>query len=101
MVATPTQAAQNAGSQTVSKSWVLTLMLGSAVVIFVSNARNGKPQDGGQYIAIGIVGFILLFLAEFAEDLANAFALLFFIGVILNSPNGIPIITPKASTTTS
>ena len=84
---------------------IVLLLLGSGVVIFVQNARNGKAQDGSQYIAIGVVGFMLLFLSEFVPEIAFAFAALFFVAVLLNSPNGIPLIgsaggnSTKANTT--
>src|ERR1035438_3893574 len=85
------------GKGTGEKTHVILLLLGSAVIIFVENAKDGKPQDGNQYIAIGVVGFILLFLAEWLPALAFAFALLFFVAVILNSPNGIPVIESSGS----
>lgn len=75
------------------KEMIIVLLAGSAVLIFVQHARNGKAQNGKQFIAIGIVGFMLLFLAEFIPDLAFAFAILFFVGVLLNSPNGVPVIS--------
>ena len=74
---------------------IVLLLMGSGVIIFVQNARNGKPQNGGQYIAIGVVGFILLFMSEFIPEIAFAFASLFFVAVLLNSPNGIPVIDSK------
>lgn len=74
---------------------IVLLLLGSGVVIFVQNARSGKPQNGGQYIAIGVVGFILLFMGEFIPEFAFALAALFFVSVLLNSPNGIPLIDSK------
>jgi hypothetical protein len=80
---------------------IVLLMSGAAVVIFVQNAKNGKAQDGNQYIAIGVVGFILLFLSEFFPSIGFAFAVLFFVAVMLNSPNGIPVIDSKSKTSTT
>ena len=96
-------AAGHTGAHAVSSEYVggdvstqiVLLLLGSGVVIFVQNARNGKAQDGGQYIAIGVVGFMLLFLSEFVPEIAFAFTILFFVAVLLNSPNGIPLIGAK------
>lgn len=76
---------------------ILLMMTGSAVVIFVQNAKKGTPQQGDQFIAIGIVGFVLLFIASFWPEVAFGFAILFFVSVILNSPNGIPVIAPSTS----
>lgn len=75
------------------KQMIIVLLAGSAVLIFVQHARSGQAQNGKQYIALGIVGFMLLFLAEFAPDVAFALAILFFIGILLNSPNGIPVVS--------
>ena len=80
---------------------IVLLLLGSSVIIFVQNARMGRPQNGDQYIAIGIVGFILLFVSEFWPAIAFGFATLFFVAVLLNSPNGIPVIAPTKNTTPS
>jgi hypothetical protein len=78
-----------------NKELIILIMAGSAVLVFVQNTRRGQPQDGRQYVAIGVVGFFLLFFAEFAPSLAFAFALLFGLSVILNSPNGVPIVASK------
>src|SRR5450830_691559 len=75
---------------------ILLMMTGSAVVIFVQNAKKGNPQQGDQFIAIGIVGFVLLFIAAFWPEIGFGFAILFYVSVLLNSPNGIPVIAPSA-----
>lgn len=75
------------------KQYIVMLLAGSAVLIFVQHVRSGKAQDGKQFIAIGVVGFMLLFLAEFAPEIAFGFAALFFLIILLNSPNGIPVVS--------
>lgn len=79
---------------------ILLLLISSAGLIFIDNARSGKGQTGQQYIALGIAGFILLFLGQFAPEIAFAFTLLIFVGIIFNSPNGIPFVSEGSSTTT-
>ena len=81
-----------------NRELIILIMVGSAILIYIQHARNGTPQDGTQFVAIGVVGFVLLFIAAFAPAIAFAFALLFGVAVALNSPNGVPIISqPKAS----
>jgi hypothetical protein len=75
-----------------NKELIIVLLAGSAVLVFVQHARSGQGQNGTQYIAIGVVGFMLLFLAEFAPEIAFGLAVLFFVGIMLNSPNGVPVI---------
>jgi hypothetical protein len=75
---------------------IIMLLAGSAVLVFVQHARSNTPQSGRQFIAIGIVGFLLLFVSEFASDIALAFATLFFIAILLNSPKGIPVVSESA-----
>lgn len=74
------------------KELIIVLLAGSAVLVFVQHARSGQGQNGTQFIAIGVVGFMLLFLSEFAPEIAFGLAILFFIGVFLNSPNGVPVV---------
>lgn len=101
-------AAAHTGGHTASSTYmgdnvstqIVLLLLASGVVIFVQHARQGEPQQGDQYIAIGIVGFIMLFMAEFIPEFAFAFTLLFFVAVLLNSPNGIPVIAPTKKVST-
>lgn len=78
---------------------ILLLMVASAGMIFVDHARSGQPQPGNQFAAVGIVGFVLLGVGEFAPAVAFAFALLFFIAIVLNSPRGIPFIAASTPTT--
>lgn len=79
---------------------VLMLVL-AAVIIFIQHDSTGKPQDGIQYTAIGVVGFALLILAQFAPDIAFAFTILFLVAVILNSPNGVPLLSKAKSASSS
>jgi hypothetical protein len=72
---------------------ILVLLVVSAGVIFIQKERSGKGQDGKQFMALGIVGFILLLLAQFLPDLALAFTGLFTLAVVLNNPNGIPFVS--------
>lgn len=78
---------------------ILLLLISSAGLIFIDNARSGKGQSGDQYLALGIMGFVLLFLGQFAPELAFAFTLLVFVAIILNSPNGIPFVPGTSSDT--
>lgn len=71
---------------------IIVMMVVSAGLIFIDHDRSGKPQDGNQFIALGIVGFFLLVLDQFWSELALAFAALFTVSIILNTPNGIPFI---------
>jgi len=74
----------------------MLLLILAGVIIFIQKERSGKGQDGRQYAALGVVGFILLMLANFWPDMAFLFTLLFVTAVILNSPNGVPFITQKS-----
>lgn len=80
-----------------NKEAIILLMTASAVIIFVQHARSGQSQDGNQYVAIAVVGFFLLLLASFLPEIAFAFALLFTLGVVLNSPNGVPLLPKDAA----
>jgi hypothetical protein len=77
---------------------ILMLLASSAGLIFIDNARANKPQSGEQYLALGIMGFILLFLGQFAPEIAFAFTVLVFVSIILNSPNGIPFVPSQTAT---
>lgn len=83
---------------------ILLLLVLAAVIIFIQHDKSGNPQSGSQYAALGVVGFILLVLAQFWAELALTFTILFVVSIILNSPNGIPVIggsstpTPAAGT---
>jgi hypothetical protein len=80
---------------------ILLLLVSSAGIIFIDSVREGKGLEGQQFIALGVAGFVLLFLGQFFPEIAFAFTLLFFVGVLLNSPNGIPFVSTGSSTTTS
>lgn len=82
-----------------SGTGTILMLVASGVLVFVDHARAGKPQDGNQYVALGVVGFALLFLGEFAPDLAFGFSLLILVSIILNSPNGLPFIPQKKQST--
>lgn len=71
---------------------ILLLLVLAAVVIFIQADRTNKPQNGAQYAALGVVGFILLVLAQFWAEAALAMTILFVVSIILNSPNGIPVV---------
>lgn len=71
---------------------VVLVLVVSAAVVFIQHQRSGQGQSGEQFIAIGVVGFILLLIGEFAPDVAFAMALLFLVGILLNSPNGVPVL---------
>lgn len=77
---------------------ILLLLISTGGIIFIDHARSGQGQPGDQYAALGITGFILLFLGQFWPEVAFAFALLIMISVVLNSPNGIPFISRDAPT---
>ena len=79
---------------------ILLLLISSAGIIFIDNERSGKGQSGDQYIALGIAGFVLLFLGQFAPTVAFAFTMLIFISILLNSPNGIPFVQNAGSAST-
>lgn len=78
---------------------IVLILAVSAAVVFIQHVRSGQGQDGEQYIAIGVVGFILLIIGEFAPDVAFALALLFLVAILLNSPNGVPVVAGAASKT--
>lgn len=83
---------------------ILLLLILAGVIIFIQHDNSGKAQDGTQYAALGVVGFILLVLAQFWPDIAFTFTVLFVVAVVLNSPNGIPVIgkaTQGAASTTA
>lgn len=84
------------GVSTSETKAILLLMTMSAVVIFVQNARTGKPQSAEQFIAVGVVGFILLMLGNVSPPLGLSFAILFFVAIVLNSPNGVPLVAATA-----
>lgn len=77
---------------------ILLLLVSSAGIIFIDHARAGQPQPGDQYAALGIAGFILLFLGQFMPELAFAFTVLILVSIILNSPNGIPFMSSGQNT---
>lgn len=72
---------------------ILMLLVSSAGIIFIDHARSGQPQPGNQYAALGIVGFVLLFLGQFWPEIAFAFTVLIFVSIIFNAPNGLPFIS--------
>lgn len=82
-----------------SNEQILLLMAASAAMIFIDKDRSGEGQDGTQYLALGIVGFVLLFIGEFWPEGAFGMALLIFISIILNSPRGLPFVPSKTAST--
>lgn len=87
-----TSAATSAFGGGDNEELIIVMMVVSAGLIFIDHDRSGKAQDGNQYVALGIVGFFLLVLDKFWPELALAFAGLFTVSIILNTPNGIPFI---------
>ena len=77
---------------------ILLLLVSSAGIVFIDHARSGQPQPGNQYAALGIVGFVLLFLGQFWPEIAFSFTVLIFVSIIFNSPNGLPFISSSSST---
>jgi hypothetical protein len=71
---------------------IVMLLVLAGVIIFIQHDKSGKPQSGVQFAALGVVGFVLLVLAQFWPGVAFTFTILFVVAVILNSPNGIPIV---------
>jgi hypothetical protein len=71
---------------------ILLLLILAAVVIFIQTDKSGKQQSGTQYAALGVVGFILLVIAQFWAGFALGMTVLFVVSIILNSPDGIPVI---------
>lgn len=80
---------------------ILLLLVFCGAIIFIQHDKDGKPQDGAQYAALGVVGFLLLFLAQFWPELALTFTILFVVAVVLNSPNGVPLISSSTAATTA
>jgi hypothetical protein len=76
---------------------ILLLLVLAGVIIFIQHDVSGKPQDGTQYAALGVVGFILLVLSQFWPEVALTFTVLFVVAVVLNSPNGVPLISKATS----
>jgi hypothetical protein len=98
-VATKSGAAQVTPKlQSDKEQQIMLLLILAGVIIFVQKQRSGKGQDGVQYAALGVVGFVLLMLANFWPDVAFLFTLLFVTAVILNSPKGIPFISAGTPT---
>lgn len=77
---------------------IIMLLVSSAGIIFIDHAKNGQPQPGNQYAALGIVGFVLLFLGQFWPELSFAFTVLIFVSIIFNAPNGLPFIGANSGT---
>lgn len=77
---------------------ILLLLVSSAGIIFIDHARAGNPQPGNQYAALGIVGFIILFIGQFAPEIAFAFTILLMVSIIFNAPNGLPFISNSSPT---
>jgi hypothetical protein len=71
---------------------ILLLLVLAAVIIFIQTENSSKALDGQQFAALGVVGFILLVLAQFWPEVALTFTVLFVLSIILNSPNGVPVI---------
>jgi len=88
-------AASNVGGD--NDELIIVMMIVSAGLIFIDHDRSGKPQDGNQFIALGIVGFFLLVLDRFWPELAVGLAALFTVSIILNTPNGIPFVPSSTS----
>jgi hypothetical protein len=81
--------------------YILLLLILCAVIVFIQHDRTGEPQSGTQYAAIGVVGFVLLVLAQFWPELAFTFTVLFFVSIVLNSPNGVPLISSSTSSSST
>lgn len=71
---------------------IVLLLVLAGVIIFIQHDKSGQAQSGVQFAALGVVGFVLLVIASFWPDVAFLFTILFVVAVILNSPNGIPIV---------
>jgi ABC-type proline/glycine betaine transport system permease subunit len=78
---------------------ILLLLVLATVIVFIQHDASGKAQDGTQYAALGIVGFFLLVLTQFWPSVALTLTILFVISIILNSPNGVPLVSKVASST--
>lgn len=84
-------AASNMGGD--NDELIILLMVVSAGLIFIDHDRSGKPQSGNQFIALGIIGFVLLLLDRFWSEVAVGLAMLFTVSIVLNTPNGIPFVS--------
>jgi hypothetical protein len=71
---------------------ILLLLILAAVIVFIQTDKSGKAQNGVQYAALGVVGFFLLVLSQFWPSVALTFTILFVASIILNSPNGVPVV---------
>jgi hypothetical protein len=76
---------------------ILLLLVLAGVIIFIQHDASGKAQQGTQFAALGVVGFILLVIAQFSPEIAMAFTVLFVVAVVLNSPNGVPLVSKATS----
>ena len=76
-----------------SNTGTFVLLIGTAGMILVDDLQGHGKFNEIQFVALGIVGAIILFVGTFVPDLAFAFAALFALSVLLNSPNGIPFVT--------
>jgi hypothetical protein len=79
------------------EQYILLLLVLCSVIVFIQHDASGKPQDGNQFAAIGVVGFLLLVLSQFIPELALTFTILFTVAIILNSPKGVPLISSATS----
>lgn len=85
------------GKSNVEQQMLLLLIL-CGIIIFIQSERSGKGLNGVQFAALGVVGFFLLVLAQFWAEVAFAFTILFTVSIVLNSPNGIPLIGSGGTT---
>lgn len=107
MAAARVAASHGAASQVIpqgssdKEQQLLLLLIVAGIIIFIQHEKSGQPQQGTQYAALGVVGFGLLFLANFWPDGAFMFGLLFVLAILLNSPNGIPVVGGSSSSASS
>ena len=76
---------------------ILLLLVLATVIVFIQTDKSGKQQSGVQYAALGVVGFFLLVLSQFWPSVALTFTILFVTSIILNSPNGVPVVGKLAA----
>ena len=82
-----------------SNTGTFVLLVGAAGMILVDDLQGHGSFNEVQFVALGLVGAIILFVGTFVPDLAFAFAALFALSIVMNSPNGIPFITSTKKAT--
>lgn len=75
-----------------NETGTFVVLVGTGAVMLIDDLRSKGKFNEVQFVALGVVGAIILFVGTFVPQLAFAFACLFGLSVLLNSPTGIPLV---------